>query len=322
MSVPGITCIFIKYLAHFFASGNVHKKKQQDKCIGGIMSTILTPDETELSEKAISFAEFLENHPPNNHVIVKNIFNEGSYGAGIKLIIPEIQLHCSNKDCNGIRFYSSISEDIFVNHRRLNDKFLSFECKNCELDLKTFSIRFDIINSEYAKVIKYGEIPPYGPPIPSRMIKLIGPDRDIFLRGRQCENHGLGIGAFTYYRRVVENQWCRFIESIIKVAKQSNTSKEMIDELEKSKGDFRFTKSVEDVKAAIPEALLINGHNPLTLLYTALSQGVHDLTDEECLDLASSIRVVLAELSEKISNALKDEKEIKDAVTRLLSKKE
>ena len=42
-------------------------------------------------------------------------------------------------------------------------------------------------------------------------MKLVGPDRDDFLKGRRCENQGLGVGAFIYYRRVVENQKNRIL---------------------------------------------------------------------------------------------------------------
>jgi hypothetical protein len=45
---------------------------------------------------------------------------------------------------------------------------------------------------------------------------------------------------------------------------------------------------------------------------------MHDRTDKLCLELATSIRVVLTELAERISQALKDEAELKQAVTRLL----
>jgi hypothetical protein len=75
------------------------------------------------------------------------------------------------------------------------------------------------------------------------------------------------------------------------------------------------------VKGAIPQTLLINGHNPLTLLHTALSSGLHEQSDERCLELAHDIRVVLAELSERLSQALKDEAELNAAVTRLLQAK-
>jgi hypothetical protein len=75
---------------------------------------------------------------------------------------------------------------------------------------------------------------------------------------------------------------------------------------------------VTSVKLAIPQILLINGANPLTLLHSALSAGVHDFSDERCLEMAQDVRVVLAELSERLSQAIKDEAELTTAVSRLM----
>ena len=72
------------------------------------------------------------------------------------------------------------------------------------------------------------------------------------------------------------------------------------------------------IKHGMPQVLLINGHNPLTLLHTALSQGVHEESDDYCLELATSIRVVLTELAERMAQALKDEAELNTAVSKLL----
>ena len=117
---------------------------------------------------------------------------------------------------------------------------------------------------------------------------------------------------------MVENQWERLIDEIIKVAKAINSPQSTIVALESAKSEQQFSKAVKALKDAIPPALLINGHNPLVLLHGALSQGVHNLPDEECLSLATSIRIVLVELAEKLGQALKDEKELSDAVTKLL----
>jgi hypothetical protein len=71
-------------------------------------------------------------------------------------------------------------------------------------------------------------------------------------------------------------------------------------------------------RSVCPQVL---SHNPLTLLHNALSEGLHELTDEECLTLARSIRVVLVELAERISTALKEEAQLKSAVSQLLNRK-
>jgi len=135
------------------------------------------------------------------------------------------------------------------------------------------------------------------------------------------ENQGLGIGAFTYYRRVVENQWSRLVDEIVKVAKTIGAPQQTIDALSALRDEQQFSKAIKDLKHAIPPSLLINGHNPLVLLHGALSQGVHDLPDAECLCLATSIRVILVELADKLAQALKDEKELTDAVSPLLQVK-
>jgi hypothetical protein len=57
------------------------------------------------------------------------------------------------------------------------------------------------------------------------------------------------------------------------------------------------------------------------LLHSALSEGVHSLSDEQCLELASSVRIVLGELSERLSQALKDEAELSKALGTLMNYK-
>jgi hypothetical protein len=92
----------------------------------------------------------------------------------------------------------------------------------------------------------------------------------------------------------------------------------MLDDLIDAKNETQFTAAVGAVKHGIPSALLVNGHNPLTLLHAALSEGLHAQTDEECLGLATSIRVVLADLADRLGHALKDRAELAAAVTRLM----
>ena len=55
----------------------------------------------------------------------------------------------------------------------------------------------------------------------------------------------------------------------------------------------------------------------MTLLYKVTSVGLHNLTDEECLQQAADIRMVLTALLENIADVLKDQNELKSAVARL-----
>jgi hypothetical protein len=281
--------------------------------------------EVKQEEEAIPFAEFLENTPPSTLTKITELVNEvysGPY-SDYKLVFPEIQLHCPDDACNGTRFFRCTTKNRpAIPEKTYNFIYISYICSNCQKTEKTFSLAAKKnINVDSGLCYKFGELPVFGPPTPARLIKLIGPDREVFLKGRRCENQGLGIGAFVYYRRVVENQKNRILEEIIKVSNKLNVPPEQIKILETAKTETQFSKALSSVKDAIPQALLINGHNPLTLLHSALSDGLHEKTDEECLDIANSVRVVLSELSERLAQALKDEAELNHALSKLMKVK-
>ena len=265
------------------------------------------------------WADFLETVSPSAVFEITDMHGTSSAGSWV-VREPVLQLHCSSEYCNGSRFFDATSSTVYL-REGANSFFITFTCRHCRTLEKTFAIKaFLTTMSAPALAVKLGESPAFGPPTPARVISLIGPDRDIFLKGRRAENQGLGIGAFAYYRRVVENQKSRFIREIAKVAARLGVGPEQLGQFERAAAETQFSRAIDDIKGAIPQALLIDGHNPLTLLHGALSEGIHAQTDEECLEIATSIRVVMTELAERITIALKDEAELKNAVSRLLNR--
>jgi hypothetical protein len=123
----------------------------------------------------------------------------------------------------------------------------------------------------------------------------------------------------SYYRRVVENQKNRLIGEIIRDAERRNADAEVVATLRRAQGETQFSRVVDMVRDAIPDVLHIKGHNPLKLLHKALSEGLHAKSDEECLRIANSIRIVMGQLAEQMAEVLKDARELDDAVNRLLN---
>lgn len=275
---------------------------------------------SKLDTSEISIASFLESAPPGTRANISDLFisEQVLLSSGYHWVVnsPNIQLYCGSAICGGLRIFTGKREVLSYT----GPVFLTYTCRNCNQTTKLFALVTSEAQTAAGSALKLGEEPPFGPPIPSRVISLIGPDRNNFLKGRQSENHGLGIGAFSYYRRVVEDQKGRLIEQIARVAEKLGADDQTLKRFEKAKTETQFSKAIDDIKGAIPNSLLINGHNPLTLLHTALSEGIHAQSDEECLAIATSIRVVLSELAERINHALKDEAELKNAVNRLLKK--
>ena len=278
-----------------------------------------TQEQTEPEVTYQTLAEFLQNAPPNQFVHISDLVNP--YSTLEKINAPELILYCSHESCNGDRFFRCLdlpNSRQSLNRGTLNYLYIRYQCDNCKNTKKVYSLAAILSTIPCGICSKLGEFPPYGPPVPSRLIKLIGPDRDIFLQGRRCENQGLGIGAFAYYRRVVENQKNRILEEIIKVSKKIGGPQDKIDTLSDAIEETQFSTALNMAKDAIPESLLIDGHSPMRLLHHALSRGVHELSDEECLELASTIRLVLGELSERLSVLLKDKAELTKAISTLM----
>lgn len=278
----------------------------------------------EASGNAMTFAEFLESKPPGATVTISDLLTrDARRGTALLVSTPPLHLHCSSPSCSGLRYFRFTDGDRQLEADDKLDTFLTFTCSNCRKAEKRFAVSIfaNIDSFPAGKCYKHGEMPPFGPVTPPRLLKLLDSShRDLFMKGRRCEAQGLGIGAFVYYRRVVEDQREQIIGEILRVAETVGAPQPMVDLLREAKSEKQFSKSLNMIKDAIPESLRIQGHNPLTLLHDNLSNGLHSRSDAECLEVASAVRIVLAELADRIRIALKDEAELTSALSKLLNK--
>jgi len=273
---------------------------------------------TAEKDRSYSVEEFFENVPPGRDTVIDEL--SGKVGPSNILILPDIRLHCNDESCDGVRLFKN-TDSRYLSEKG-QDLFVRYECKNCGRTSKKYAI-WAFLNGDRKSGIlyKYGEVPEFGPPTPSRVVAILGAEKEYYFKGRRSENQGLGIAAFAYYRRVVENQKDKIFDEIIRTVKKVDPGDgALLEELNAAKGEAQFTKAVESIKHAIPQALLIDGHNPLTLLHAALSEGLHAKTDEECLEIATSLRVILADLAKRMADVLKDTAELKTAVSRILQR--
>lgn len=296
-------------------------------------------EDNSRGEESLDFIEVIANKPPGNTYRVHGLFYPEHRGATggrtmAKIYWPSVKLHCDNEHCKNTQFFDADIKSVELGDAHggghYKKKFIfDYICRHCKTTSKMYALQIeyqavgkDEAFNRHGIVHKIGEVPAFGPHVPARLQRLIQSDRDLFLKGHKAESMNMGIAAFSYYRRVVENQKERLIGKLEDVARKVNSSEDVIEGLKKAKSQFQFKQSIDDIKPAIPESLLINGHNPLTLLHSALSEGLHADSDETCLELAQFIRMVLMELSEKMASALSEQKELNDAVNRLMQKKQ
>ena len=157
-------------------------------------------------------------------------------------------------------------------------------------------------------VMKIGQCPPWSIEPPDELRHALRTHEDIYKRGTICESQGYGIGAFAYYRRIIEG----IIDELL------NDISELLPDVERKQyqaalaeitGTIVAQDKIAVVKDMLPATLRPGGINPLGTLHDALSVGLHDLDEDDCLSLADGIRNSLSMLARHIVLAKQDKDE-------------
>jgi hypothetical protein len=270
------------------------------------------------SPEIISLRDFFEKAPPSKRI---NVSTKKARNIGGKaIILQNISLPCGI--CKNEQIFVAKPEQIVFEYKKYTTEpcdVITYKCDNCEQYTKTYCVVVALTKDDaFATIFKVGEFPSFNPPAPSSLIRLLESEKDYFFKGKISEGHGLGIAALAYYRRIIEAKRNNIFDKIIQVSKALKAEPELIEELEVAKKESQFTSGIEKIKHALPPALLINGHNPLKLLYDALSVGVHRKSDDECLALATDIREVLTEFIMRLAQVMKDKVQLEISVSNLL----
>ncbi len=282
---------------------------------------------------SMSFQEFLVGIPllsVREVLVILGLEGEGNY-ARRYMRLPMLALYCTDKACQGTRQFDPMeTKGVYLGNdvkpRLWFDRLFDYCCRNCRRTVKTYALRcqlagLDVKAPQVSHMSKIGEIPAFGEPRPNAVQDVLDDAILYFERGYRSETAGLGIGAFAYYRRFVESHKNKIIAEIRKVAVAQGAKQDVLDTLDRAAKSNSFENAVKTVKDAIPDSLRHSGgHNPLTLLHDALSAGLHNEDDNQCLELAKDIRLLLTDLSERTTQALTNNAELGQAVNRLLQR--
>jgi len=150
--------------------------------------------------------------------------------------------------------------------------------------------------------------------------KTLNKHSQTFRKGLVCESQGYGIGAFAYYRRITEGIIDELLDSISELIEDEHKSEYLIA-LEKAKKTRVTQEKIDLVKDLLPTILRPNGMNPLGVLHSELSEGLHASTDEACLENANHIKSILTFLINQIIQSKEASKSFTSSMKSLLEKK-
>jgi hypothetical protein len=144
------------------------------------------------------------------------------------------------------------------------------------------------------QVQKIGQHPPLSIEIPKTLAKNLGEGAtSLYKKGLINRNQGYGLGALTYIRRVVEDKTDELIEVVAHLAESHSIDPEIVKKIRAVQNErATYDQKLKLAATVLPESLMVDGVNPLGVLYGLVSQGVHDLSEEECIKVADETKGV------------------------------
>ncbi|MFA6304788.1 MAG: short-chain dehydrogenase [Patescibacteria group bacterium] len=152
--------------------------------------------------------------------------------------------------------------------------------------------------NKFQKVGQFPSVADFQIPQVGKYRKILGEEQYKELtRGVGVAAHGVGIGSFVYLRRVFEN--------LIEEAHELSLKEEGFNE-----DNYKLVSMDEKIgmlKSNLPDFLVEN-----KVLYAILSKGIHELTEDECLQYFETIKIGIEQiLDEKIIQKEKADKATK-----------
>jgi len=194
---------------------------------------------------------------------------------------------------------------------------LQYRCESCQEFERYFYL---FVNKDLNEVYKVGQYPEWEIKMDKNVEAVLKRHSKTYRKGLVCESQGYGIGAFAYYRRIVEEIIDELLDSISDLIDEENRTK-YLEALSETKKTRVTQEKIFLVKDLLPSILRPDGMNPLGVLHSELSGGLHSESDEECLEKANHVKSVLTFLINQVLKSKAEAKSFTDSMKFFLDKK-
>lgn len=162
---------------------------------------------------------------------------------------------------------------------------LHYRCPDCKKYSISYFVKWEQTSEGQVNVIsKCGQYPEIQTIIDPALEKSIPTEDAALLKmAIRARDFNFGLASVAYLRRVVENQIEPLIDQLLQ--DQEGKTEKIRAEIEEARKDRGFRRLLDLAGRDLPEYLKPNGQNPLVHLHRLASEGVHNLPEEECIEV-------------------------------------
>lgn len=156
--------------------------------------------------------------------------------------------------------------------------YFEFTCLTCRRASRRYYV-VQFVTDEHVDIEKAGQYPRPRLPRNRHVQRFMADDAANYEKAIACLANAYGIGAFAYYRRLVEDNIGRLLELVQEDAAASSSGTETLAALKQLGTNCPMAEKIKIANDAVPAHLKPDGLNPLGRLYGALSEGIHSLSE-------------------------------------------
>lgn len=163
---------------------------------------------------------------------------------------------------------------------------------------------------------KFGQHPPPDISVSKEIRAALDSEQlDFYKKALISLEHGHGLAAVSYMRRVVEEATSDFLD-LIEDAADSTDNEELVEEVATAREQTHAEERLKLAAQILPDTLRPGGVNPLSVLYDNFSGSLHGLSDQECLEVAQKLRFGFDHMFENVRSAAKKAERFKEDMHR------
>lgn len=235
------------------------------------------------------------------------------------LRIKEIEEYCS--DCKQSRPFQDMASrggGAGQAFRALSTGSSSyyFTCASCHNSKITILVK-QTITEKNISLMKYGEFPRKVLDRDPVLQKFFSEDSDNFEKATVCLANGYGIAAFAYLRRIIENNINKLLDLLNEEINATDHDEKLLEAIIELRKETPMSEKIQIANNALPNYLVPDGLNPLGRLYQVLSDGVHSLSDKECLEKSGHVQECIRFLVSELAGRAKHRERFKGIVGKL-----
>lgn len=268
-----------------------------------------------ISDKRIQY--FLEEMPLYTKKTFLRSHRDGIWINGIEAFCPTCELSRPFKDIVSRGSGAVGSGGVYKKTEFKSGTYkYTFRCASCHKSEIEILVEY-IVTDKDITLSKYGELPRKKLERSPILENFFSDDSENLEKATVCLSSGYGVAAFAYYRRIIENNILNLLDLIKADVLETENDKDNLKAIEKLKVNTPMSEKIKIANNALPSYLVPDGLNPLGSLYKVLSDGVHSLSDEECLQKSQIIKECIMYLVGELASREKHRKQFTKIIGKL-----